>query len=77
MAQLTEALLTYFYYGLQEDYLEMTQGKKKELSEIFLGLTRNNPVMVTCDKNLVPNGAVKSVGYILQETISAGSNRSL
>lgn len=39
MAQLTEDFLSYFYYGLQEDYLEITRGKKKELSEIFLRLT--------------------------------------
>ena len=76
MARLTEDFLSYFYFGLQEDYLEVTQGKKKELSEIFLGLTRNNPVMVTCDKNFIPNGAIKSVGYILkseylQEAIDA------
>jgi hypothetical protein len=68
MTRLTEDFLSYFYYGLQEDYTEITQGKQKPLSETFLGLTRNNPVMVTCDKNLVPNGAVKSVGYILRET---------
>lgn len=67
MARLTEDFLSYFYYALQEDYLERTQGNKKELSEIFLGLTRNNPVMLTCDENRVPNGAVKSVGYILKE----------
>ena len=53
-----------FFLGLQEDYAEMIQGKKKELSEIFLGLTRNNPVMITYDKNLMPTGAVKNVGYI-------------
>jgi hypothetical protein len=67
MTRLTEDFLSYFYYGLQKDYTEVTQGKKQELSEIFLGLTRNNPVMVTCDKNLMPNGAVKSVGFILKD----------
>ena len=60
MVRLTEDFLSYFCFGLQEDYAEMIQGKKKELSEIFLGLTRNNPVMITYDKNLMPNGAVKS-----------------
>ena len=49
-----------FFLGLQEDSAGMIQGKKKELSEIFLGLNRNNPVMITCDKNPMPNGAVKS-----------------
>jgi hypothetical protein len=67
MARLTEDFLSYFYYGLQEDYLARVKGEKKPLPEIFLGLTRNNPVMVTCDKNSVPNGAVKSVGYILKD----------
>ena len=60
MVRLTEDFLSYFCFGLQEDYAEMIQGKKKEHSEIFLGLTRNNPVMITCDKNPMPNGAVKS-----------------
>jgi len=67
MALLTEDFLSHFYYGLREDYLERVKGEKKPLSEVFLGLTRNNPVVVTCDKNLIPNGAVKSVGYILKD----------
>ena len=67
MALLTDDFLSHFYYGLREDYLERVKGEKKPLSEVFLGLTRNNPVMITCDQNLVPNGAVKSVGYILKK----------
>ncbi len=67
MALLTDDFLSHFYYGLREDYLERVKGERKPLSEVFLGLTRNNPVMVTCDQNLVPNGAVKSVGYILKK----------
>jgi hypothetical protein len=67
MPQLTEDFLSHFYYGVRDDYLERVQEGKKPLSEVFLGLTRNNPVVITCDKNLVPNGAVKSVGYHLKE----------
>jgi hypothetical protein len=67
MARLTKDFLSHFYYDLREDYLERVKGEKKPLSEIFLGLTKNNPVMVTCDKNCIPNGAVKSVGYNLRE----------
>ncbi len=48
MARLTEDFLSYFYHGLREDYFEVTQGKQKPLSEIFLGLTRNNPVFLLC-----------------------------
>jgi hypothetical protein len=36
MARLTDDFLSCYYFGLQEDYQEVTQGKKKELSEIFL-----------------------------------------
>ncbi len=74
MARLTEDFLSHFYYGLREDYVERVQGAKKPLSEVFLGLTRNNPVLVTCDKNCIPNGAVKSVGYNLKEKLPAGGN---
>jgi hypothetical protein len=67
MASLSDDFLSHLYYGLREDYLERVKGEKKPLAEVFLGLTRNNPVMITCDQNLVPNGAVKSVGYILKK----------
>ena len=68
MPRLKEDFLSHFYYGVRDDYLERVQEGKKPLSEVFLGLTRNNPVVITCDKNLVPNGAVKSVGYHLSST---------
>jgi hypothetical protein len=67
MARLSDDFLSHFYFGLREDYLERVKGEKKPLAEVFLGLTRNNPVMITCDQNMVPNGAVKSVGYVLRE----------
>ncbi len=63
MARLTEDFLTHFYYGVRDDYLERVKGEKPPLSEVFLGLTRNNPAVITCSKNFVPNGAVKSVGF--------------
>lgn len=66
MARLTDDFLSHFYYGLRDDYLERVEGEKKPLAEVFLGLTRNNPVMVTCGSDQIPNGAVKSVGYILR-----------
>jgi hypothetical protein len=67
MARLPENFLDYFYYSLQEDYSARVAGEERSLHEKFLGLTRNNPVMVTCDKAHNPNGAVKSVGYILKD----------
>jgi len=67
MARLTNDFLTHFYCGVREDYQERVKGGKKSLPEIFLGLTRNNPSVITCNKNLLPNGAVKSVGYHLKE----------
>jgi len=63
MARLTDDFLSYFYYGIREDYLERIKGEKAPLSEVFLGLTRNNPAVVTCDKNGKPNGSIKSVGF--------------
>jgi hypothetical protein len=67
MTRLSDDFLSPFYFGLRDDYLERVKGQKKPLSEVFLGLTRNNPVLVTCDKNCIPNGAVKSIGYNLRE----------
>lgn len=63
MAQLTEDFLAHFYYGIRDDYLERIKGEKKPLPEVFLGLTRNNPAVITCNKSFIPNGAVKSVGF--------------
>jgi len=67
MARLTDDFLTHFYYGIRDDYQARVTGEKKPLPEIFLGLTRNNPVVITCDSDSVPNGAVKSVGFHLQD----------
>jgi len=67
MARLSDDFLSNFYYGLRTDYLERIKGEKKPLSEVFLGLTRNNPVVVTCDNQFTPNGAVKSVGFHLRD----------
>ena len=67
MAPLSDDFLAHFYYGLREDYLERVKGERMPFSEVFLGLTRNNPVMITCDANMTPNGAVKRRGYILKE----------
>lgn len=64
---LTDDFLSHFYYGVREDYLETVEKGPRPLSEIFHGITRTNPVVVTCDKDLTPNGAVKSVGYILKD----------
>ena len=64
MTRLSDDFLTHFYYGIRDDYLERVKGEKKPLSEVFLGLTRNNPVVITCDKNLMPNGA-KHRGHVL------------
>jgi hypothetical protein len=76
MASLTQDFLTHFFYGLRDDYLERVKGEKRPLAEVFLGLTRNNPVVITCDKNFLPNGAVKSVGFqvkdeFLEESVKA------
>lgn len=76
MARLTDDFLAHFYYGIRDDYLERVKGEKKPLSEVFLGLTRNNPAVITCDKNLTPNGSIKSVGFhpkdeFLEESINA------
>ena len=67
MTRLSDDFLTHFFYGIRDAYLERVKGEKRPLSEVFLGLTRNNPVVITCDKNLMPNGAVKSVGFHLKE----------
>ncbi len=67
MARLSDDFLSHFYFGLRTDYLERIKGEKKPLSEVFLGLTRNNPVVVTCDNQCTPNGAVKSVGFHLRD----------
>ena len=67
MARLSDDFLSHFYYGLRTDYLERIKGEKKNLSEVFLGLTRNNPVVVSCDNQFTPNGAVKSVGFHLKD----------
>ncbi len=67
MARLSDDFLSHFYYGLRTDYLERIKGEKKPLSEVFLGLTRNNPVVVSCDNQFKPNGAVKSVGFHLKD----------
>ena len=67
MARLSDDFLSHFYYGLRTDYLERIKGEKKPLSEVFLGLTRNNPVVVSCDNQFKPNGAVKSVGFDLKD----------
>lgn len=67
MARLSDDFLSHFYYGLRTDYLERIKGEKKPLFEVFLGLTRNNPVVVTCDNQFTPNGAVKSVGFHLKD----------
>ncbi len=69
MARLSDDFLSHFYYGLRTDYLERIKGEKKSLSEVFLGLTRNNPVVVTCDNQFTPNGAVKSVGFHLKDEL--------
>ena len=50
MARLSDHFLSHFFYGLRADYLERIKGEKKPLSEVFLGLTRNNPVVVTVKK---------------------------
>ena len=68
MTRLTDDFLNHFYYGVRDDYLERVQSGKKPLSEVFLGLTRNNPAVITCDKNLTPNGSIKSVGFHLKES---------
>ncbi|HUT83552.1 MAG TPA: hypothetical protein VMX95_02795 [Thermodesulfobacteriota bacterium] len=67
MTKLSDDFLSYFYYGIREDYLERIKGEKLPLSEVFMGLTRNNPAVVSCDKNGKPNGSIKSVGFILKE----------
>jgi hypothetical protein len=67
MSRLSDDFLAYFYYGMRDDYLERVKGEKVSLSEVFLGLTRNNPAVITCDKNGNPNGSIKSVGFILKE----------
>ena len=67
MARLSDHFLSHFFYGLRADYLERIKGEKKPLSEVFLGLTRNNPVVVTCNNEFKPNGAVKSVGFHLKD----------
>lgn len=69
MARLNNDFLTHFYYGVRDGYLERVQGEKKPLAEVFLGLTRNNPVVITCGENFTPNGAVKSVGFHLKEEL--------
>ena len=76
MTRLSDDFLTHFYYGIRDDYLERVKGEKKPLSEVFLGLTRNNPVVITCDKNLMPNGAVKSVGFHLKEEFLEESTKA-
>ena len=67
MPRLSDHFLSHFFYGLRADYLERIKGEKKTLSEVFLGLTRNNPVVVTCNNESKPNGAVKSVGLHLKD----------
>jgi hypothetical protein len=67
MTQLTDDFLSYLYYGIREEYLERVKGEGKPLSEVFLGLTRNNPAVITCDKDGKPNGSIKSVGFILKD----------
>jgi hypothetical protein len=64
MARLTEDFLAYFYYGCRDDYLERVKGTSPSLSEVFMGLTRNNPAVVSCSQDLSPNGSIKSVGFI-------------
>jgi hypothetical protein len=67
MTRLSDDFLSYFYYGVREDYLERIKGEKLPLSEVFMGLTRNNPAVVSCDKNGKPNGSIKSVGFYLKD----------
>ncbi|MCX5886584.1 MAG: hypothetical protein NT096_11870 [Proteobacteria bacterium] len=67
MTRLSDDFLSYFYYGVREDYLERIKGEKAPLSEVFLGLTRNNPALLTSDKDGRPNGSIKSVGFIIRE----------
>jgi hypothetical protein len=67
MTRLSDDFLSYFYYGIREDYLERIKGEKLPLSEVFMGLTRNNPAVVSCDKNGKPNGSIKSVGFYLKD----------
>jgi hypothetical protein len=67
MARLTDDFLTHFYYGIREEYLEHVEKGKRPLMDVFLGLTRNNPAVLTCSEDLQPNGSIKSVGYILKE----------
>ncbi len=68
MAKLTEDFLNHFYHALRSDYLERTKAEgSPPLAEVFLGLTRNNPALLTCDKAMQPNGSIKSVGFILKE----------
>ncbi len=79
MTVLTNNFLDSFYYGIRDDYMERVNGTKKELPEVFLGLTRNNPAVITCDKNLLPNGSIKSVGFhpkeeFLEEAINEYDN---
>jgi len=67
MTRLSDDFLSYFYYGIREDYLERIKGEKAPLSEVFLGLTRNNPAVLTADKDGKPNGSIKSVGFYLKD----------
>jgi len=67
MTRLSDDFLSYFYYGIREDYLERIKGEKAPLSEVFLGLTRNNPAVLTADKDGKPNGSIKSVGFIIRD----------
>ena len=67
MTRLSDDFLSYFYYGVREDYLERIKGEKAPLSEVFLGLTRNNPAVLTADKDGKPNGSIKSVGFIIRD----------
>ena len=67
MTRLSDDFLEIFYHGLRDDYVERINGNKPDLSEVFLGLTRNNPSVITCSRDMVPNGAVKSVGFHLKQ----------
>lgn len=71
MASLSKEFLSHFYYGLRDEYLEHIQKGERPLLEVFLGLTRNNPAVVTCSKDLQPNGSIKSVGFIPKATLLA------
>jgi hypothetical protein len=63
---LSDEFLKWFYYGHRKILLELVE-RQVDVNKIFLGLTRNNPCVITYSPEDYPNGAIKSVGFLPKE----------